>query len=116
VKKMMQHQGQQGVGTFEAQYDDSPKAQELGALLMGRTPEKVNAVKSFASTAAPDLAKYRVPSDVPRDDPIYIRLVASDRERCALESVAVSARALLKEKQLSSGAKDAGVVALRKAN
>ena len=56
VKKLMQHRTSQGTTCFEAQYDDSPAAVDLGALMMGRTPEKMEALKSLLTTAVPELA------------------------------------------------------------
>ena len=55
VKKLMQHRTSQGTTTFEAQYDDSPHSADIGALMMGRTPEKIEALKSLLTTRTPEL-------------------------------------------------------------
>ena len=74
VKKLMQHRTSQGTTTFEAQYDDAPHSVDLGALMMGRTPETITALKSLLTTRVPGLAQLRVFSDVPKDHVVRLRV------------------------------------------
>ena len=87
VKKLMQHRTSQGTTCFEAQYDDSPHAVDLGALMMGRTPEQMEGLKTLLTTALPELAQVRVFSDVATDDPIYVATYRDAAERVACAAV-----------------------------
>ena len=59
VKKLMQHRTSQGTTCFEAQYDDAPHSADMGALMMGRTPEKLNQLKSLLMTCVAKLVEQR---------------------------------------------------------
>ena len=97
----MQHRTSQGTTTFEAQYDDAPHSNDLGALMMGRTPEVIGALKSLLTTRVPALARLRVFSDVPKDSAVRQRVWdGSVRRRKLREAARDFAEAL---KRLGSG-------------
>ena len=89
VKKAMGHQGKQGTATFEAQYDASPHCVDLGAFQMGRTPEKIEGIRSLTTTRVPELIMYRKFGDVDvyKADPIMYELIGSNSKLCALDKV-----------------------------
>ena len=96
VKQLMQHQGMQGTECFEAQYDDAPHSVDLGALMMGRTMEKMDALKAnLLMTRVPALAKIRTFQDIPKDDPIRMRIYeGSETRRKLRQSVALRKEAV----------------------
>lgn len=86
VKKLMQHRTSQGTTTFEAQYDDAPHSVNLGALMMGRTPETIVALKSLLTTRVQGLAQLRVFSDVPKDHVVRQRVWDGSVRRQSLQA------------------------------
>jgi hypothetical protein len=84
VKKLMQHRTSQGTTTFEAQYDDAPHSVDLGALMMGRRPEAIVALKSLLTTRVQGLAQLRVFSDVPKNDVVRQRVWDGSARRQSL--------------------------------
>ena len=114
VKKLMHHRGSTGTGTFEAQYDDSIHSTSIGSLMMGKTPERIESLRSLMMTCVPELVQYRVWSDIPKDDPVRVELYDGDATRVSLlEAQQVRAKVLqsiegkLAEVGLSEGASSA---------
>ena len=63
AKRVSQHRGTSH-RCREVVYEDSTATSDIGAFLMGRTPQRIESLKSLAMTRVPELAKYRTPADV----------------------------------------------------
>ena len=86
VKKLMQHRTSQGTTCFEAQYDDAPHSVDMGALMMGRTPEKVSALKSLLTTRVSDLVEIRRFSQLKQDDATRVTIFEGSEQRRQLKA------------------------------
>jgi hypothetical protein len=115
VKKLMQHRTSQGTTCFEAQYDDSPRAMDVGALMMDRRPEQMEALKSLLTTALPELTKLLSFPDIPKDDPIYMERYAEHKERMACTVVVNAAEGLVKAPAARCGETEGAEAELLKA-
>ena len=85
AKKVSQHRGD-GQACREKVYEDSTATTDIGAFLMGRTPQRIEKLRSVAMTRIHELAKFGKPSDVAEEDEIRVRVVAQDKQRASIES------------------------------
>ena len=84
AKKTSQHRGD-GHACREKVYEDSTASTDIGAFLMGRTPQVIESLKSLAMTRVPELALFRKFSDVAVDDEIRVALLDTDQQRLAVK-------------------------------
>ena len=84
AKKVSQHRGD-GQACREKVYEDSTATTDIGAFLMGRTPQRMEKLRSLAMTRVPELASVRKVSDVAKTDPIRVRIVDQNEQRLAVE-------------------------------
>ena len=84
AKKVSQHRGD-GQACREKVYEDSTATTDIGAFLMGRTPQRIEKLRSLAMTRVPDLAIVRKPSDVDKADAIRVLIVDSNEQRLAVQ-------------------------------
>lgn len=85
AKKLMQHKAKSGVATIEVCYDDSTATSDMGALLCGRAMMEKKAQRGLLATRCPELAQYRVFSDVASDDPLRRAVFDDSAERAELK-------------------------------
>ena len=120
TKKAANHHGKSGTQIIDAFYDDATSSSDNGALLMGRQMERMESLRTLATTRLPELAKYRTFTDVPKEDPVRVRLFEEEPARLAarrLRALAKQVVAQLTEQvQASEGDERAkGQVQLEKA-
>ena len=96
AKKVSQHRGD-GQACREKVYEDSTATTDIGAFLMGRTPQRIEKLRSLAMTRVPELAMVRKMSDVAKTDPLRVRIVDQNEQRLAVEKAVSAFVAVAKE-------------------
>ena len=76
AKRIVNHRSK-GHNCRESVYEDCSATTDMGAFLMNRTPEAIEGLDSLSMTRAPELAKFRRPTDVPAKDPLW-KIVEKD--------------------------------------
>ena len=77
AKRIVNHRGE-GHGTREGFYEDCSNTTDMGAFIMQREVESIEGLNDVASTRCPALAKFKVPTDVPKNDPLWKLLTKNE--------------------------------------
>ena len=101
AKKVSQHRGD-GQACREKVYEDSTATTDIGAFLMGRTPQRIEKLRSLAMTRVPELASVRKVSDVAEADPIRVRIVDQNEQRLAVEKAMSAFAKVAKQAETAS--------------
>ena len=95
-KKMACHLGK-GHACRETVYEDHTNTTDTNAFQMGRMPMAMEGLKDLALTRVPELARFRKPSDVPKDDPLRETIIEKNevvvKQRASLASIKASLQA-----------------------
>ena len=102
AKRLVNHRSD-GHSCREGVYEDCTATTDMGAFLMNRPAEQIEALDNLSTTRCPELAKYRTPNDVSQKDPLWGTVVKSNEELKALRSAAAKLT-----KMLAKGGADEG--------
>jgi hypothetical protein len=83
AKRLVNHRGG-GHKCREVVYEDCSSTTDMGAFMMGRNAEAIEALDSMSTTRVPEVAKLRSARDVGADDPLRIKVVNEDEHRRAI--------------------------------
>ena len=101
AKRLVNHRSD-GHSCREGVYEDCTATTDMGAFLMNRPAEQIEALGNLSTTRCPELAKYRKPSDVSSKDPLW-SVLKSNEELKALRSTATRLAKMLEKGGATEG-------------